>query len=385
PVSLSQVLPRKGSKKKKRPSFNVESLQKDARFINWKSGLWGLTEWTAKADKLSLKQLLIKFLKKHPGGLSLSQIQEQLPVERNYHLRTVSLLLDKFPYFSASPAGIWHYQQSAHFDYEKTVAKYLEVLRKQNHRQQQEKAQLLHKQQFLRQQLNQLQNEYQQTAEELNQKLAEQLQKETISQQAQVEENLQHRQEIADYRRQLALMEHKAQSILHQCRLWVSKSRKQEANYQQNLKQLAQNQINLTALQEKLKQQDGEHQKQIGEWQQKVKKQQEHLQGLKLSQATEVSNLKEQITKLKERLTQTLDAAWADQETYKQELVELREELQIIRRQKVKACLELAEERTTRKALEADLERPLVRLSRKLSAFWNRPPKYQKLKMLDHS
>ncbi len=388
PVNLSQVLPKKNSKKKKRPNFNVESLQKDARFINWKSGLWGLTEWTVEIDKLSLKQLLIKFLNQNPGGLSLAQIQEHLPSGRNYHLRTINILLEKFPYFSASPTGIWHYNQSAYFDYERTVTKYLGALHKQNHKQQQEKAQLLHKQQFLGQQLNQLQREYQQTVEELNQKLAEQLQRESKLQQIQSENTLQHQKAIADYHKQLALMEHKAQSILQQCRLWVDKSREQEANYQHSLKQLAQKQSNLSALEDKLQKQtrqNKEQQKKLDEWQKKAYEQQENFKQHKIQQAIEVNSLKEQITNLKDRLTQTLDAAWADQETYKQELSDLREELQIIRQQKVKACLELAEERITRKALEADLQRPLVRLSCKLSSLWHRLPKYQKIKVLDHS
>ena len=109
PLSLKEVFKANAKKKKRKMVSEEASLISDGRFVQLDNGYWGLTEWEVENSKYSLKQMVIKAMKLHPGGLSLPQLHGVIKDWRPTELKALEDVLSKYPYFEQIGEGIWCY------------------------------------------------------------------------------------------------------------------------------------------------------------------------------------------------------------------------------------------------------------------------------------
>lgn len=136
PQSIKDISKNINAKKKKvKKLFSEEAmLISDGRFIQMDNGLWGLTEWEVETSHYSLKNLVIKAMKIHPGGLSAQQLYQLLNTWRETDYKTMENILNKFPYFEMVGEGIWSYNPNVRVVYETIQKKFVSLIEKQKSR-----------------------------------------------------------------------------------------------------------------------------------------------------------------------------------------------------------------------------------------------------------
>lgn len=228
PLSLWELRrEEKGKKSKNKKLFgNEANLISDGRFIQLDTGMWGLTEWEIGAEQYPLKYLVLKVLRAHPGGLSSSQIVEAVNFWQPVTLQAVEGVLRRFPFFEHQ-GETWSYSAVAHATYDAVMKRLLELLREQKQRHCAEREAWQRRCAALKTQLDEVTAAQQQAAAALAVQARYRDDCENLSSQLSEKELLLalRKRELIYYREQIRKLENKAQSILHQCRLWVNRTR----------------------------------------------------------------------------------------------------------------------------------------------------------------
>lgn len=359
------------SKKNRRLVAEEASLISDGRFIQLDNGYWGLTEWEVEAGQYALKHLVIKALKTHPQGLSLQQIYEMVNAWRPTTLSAIEGVLRKFPYFELLGEGVWTYNPSVQSAYEALTKRYLAALNGQKARWHRDRERWRKKISTLEQQLQEINAAYREAAAALAQRAEEVSQHEyLVTQMAEKDLLLSLRKkEILRYREHITRLEAKANSILHQCRLWVKRARDGEQEIAQLRQMLAKNQASLETMFTKLQQ-----------YKERDRENKSKLAELKEQHATRVAELQTEIVELRQKLERA-------QEMALQEERQLREEISLLSND-LKEALEKGEEaqrslRFTQKELQrcqeqyrrlqGSLKNPLVRLAIRFCSWFGGP------------
>jgi len=341
------------------------SLMNDGRFVQLSNGTWGLTEWGVDAAHYPLKHLIIKTLRLHPAGLSLSQIVSAVAKWRPTTEDAVKALLQKFPYFEQGPDGIWHYNRTAHKTHDDVLIKYLGILREQKKKWRWEREQWSKKYRQVQVQVAELKAAEREAAtaacrqtalveenERLNMRLAEKGLLLSLR-----------KKEVVYYQEQVRRLEAKANSILHQCRLWVQRARDAQQDNAQLRQALSLAQDRLEEMYRKLTQyreRDRDHKTLLAE--------------LKEQHAAKVAELHAEVVDLKEKLEKYRDSARRKELFLNEEIdrlqAELREALDTNEdlQQSVRFLeQELMRTRGEYRRLERKLKHPLVRMAARIS------------------
>ncbi|MHB1041921.1 MAG: phage-shock protein [Eubacteriales bacterium] len=361
PVNLREYLKNASLKKKKiKKIFSEETnLISDGRFVQLDNSYWGLTEWDLEVDQYSLKHLVIKAMRQHPGGLSLQQLYEIVSNWRLTENKTLNNILQKFPYFESTGDGIWTYNPVARSIYEILLKKFLGMVESQKLRWRREQARWNKKVSTLQKQLQEAAAAENEAAAALAEKIELVGRNDyLLTQMAEKDLLLSLRKkEILRYREHISRLEAKARSILHQCRLWVKRARDGEEAVSQIRDMLSKNQGSLEGLFTKLqqyKEKDRENKTKIAE--------------MKEHHAVKVAELQTEIVELKQRLERER-AAWSMEERrMKDEISDLSEELknalrveEDLQRALLAARQELAHSREEHKKLQRRVDNPLIK------------------------
>ncbi|MEW6183149.1 MAG: phage-shock protein [Bacillota bacterium] len=238
PLSMWELRREEKGKKNKAKKVITEAanLISDGRFVQLDTGMWGLTEWDLDAGQYPLKYLVLKILRAHPAGLSLNQIVEALNLWRPIAIQAVEGVLRRFPFFEQQ-GETWSYSATAQTAYDAVMRRFLGLLREQKQRHGAERTAWQKKFLAQRIQLNEIIAAQQQTAAALAAHAHYRDECDRINTQLSEKELLLtlRKRELVYYREQMKKIENKAQSILHQCRLWVGRARESEkeiANYE---------------------------------------------------------------------------------------------------------------------------------------------------------
>lgn len=320
PVNLREYLKNANLKKKKMKRYFSEetNLISDGRFVQLDNSNWGLTEWDLELDQYSLKQLVIKGIMQHPGGLSLQQLYDVVSHWRPTETKTLNNILRKFPYFESSADGIWTYNPVARAIYEKFLKRFLVMIENQKTRWQRERSRWNKKVGTLQRQLQEAAASQKEAAAALAEKIELVGRNDyLLTQMAEKDLLLSLRKkEILRYREHINRLEAKARSILHQCRLWVRRTRDGEEAFAQMREMLTKNQGNLEGLFTKLQQ-----------YKEKDRENKARIAEMKELHAVKVAELQTEIVELKQRLERER-AAWSMEERrMKDEIGDLSEEL----------------------------------------------------------
>jgi len=231
PLSLWELRREEKNKKKKalRPFIEEANLISDGRFVQLDTGMWGLTEWDLDTGQYPLKFLVLKVLRAHPGGLSLNQIVEAVNCWRPVTLQAVEGVLCRFPFFERQ-GDTWSYSPAAQVAYDAVMKRFLRLLREQKQRYNAEREAWQKRFLALKVQLKELTAAQQQAAAALAEQARYREEYENLRTQFSEKELLLtlRKRELVYYREQVKRLENKAQSILHQCRLWVGRARERE-------------------------------------------------------------------------------------------------------------------------------------------------------------
>lgn len=390
PVFLKEAN-KKGSKgkKKAKPMAEESSLGVDGRFVCLDKECWGLTEWEVKMADFPLKQLIIKILKEHEGGLSLAQIEEKLVSFKSFEVKALESLLSKFPYFKPNGAGIFSYDFNVHLAYESVMNKFLASLQNQKDKWLKEKDSLLNEQNHIKNQLHEVEQSYRKTATALALKLEELGQQKELSSQI-IEKDLLlslRKKEILLYREQMDKLERKAENILSQCRIWVNRFKHREEENRKLSLILEDKVLELQAMSSELQEhRDKElsYKKLLQDYQEREQHNLVLMENLREEQFLKVSALQEEIGQLKSNLDKTLKMAILDEQNYKQELGQLQINLKEMKLRKNEAQRELryVQEKVIKyqeekRVLDDKMKNPLVQFSLWVSSLFNERGKYK--------
>ncbi|GAB6157536.1 hypothetical protein JCM39194_07360 [Desulfotomaculum varum] len=364
PIGLRQVVTNQVARKKRiRKLAEEAALMPDGRFVQLDNGSWGLTEWNVEADQYSLKHLVIKALKMHPGGLSSQQVFECVNEWRPTNRAAVQQVLSKFPYFERV-SDIWNYNQSAHVLYDELVKRYLKILNKQKKQWQQDREKLLQKNEHLIHQLQELGAAQKEAAAAMAQRASVIEQYNHLATQLSEKDLLLNlrKKEILRYRHELERTENKANSILYQCRLWVRKCKELE-NENKRLKDTAEkHQSSLEGLFSKLQQ-----------YKERDRENKARLAELKERYSTRVAELQTEIVELKQKIDKYQEMANLEERKLKQDIHTLSNDLKeaLEGGEDLQKSLRLTQQELSRvqsekHELEAQLNRPLVRFFNKI-------------------
>ena len=372
PLSLKEVIREANVKNKdkkfKRLIAEEASLISDGRFVQLENGFWGLTEWEVEAEQYALKYLVIKALKMHPAGLTTQQVHDVVRVWRQTALPELENLLTKFPYFEQIGDGVWVYNPVARVAYENLLKRFLSALGKQKARWQRDRESWRKNVQILEERLKETAAANQEAAAALALRMEESGRHEQlVTQMAEKDLLLSLRKkEIFRYREHINKLEAKANSILHQCRLWVKRAREKEAENQQLREAAAKNQASLEALFTKLqqyKERDRENKAKITE--------------LKERHATKVAELHTEIVELRQKLEKNKNLIGQEERRLKEEVAGLSADLRsaLKREEEMERSLRFLQQDLTRcreeyRQLEKVLKNPLVRLTAKVCSLF---------------
>ena len=327
-------------KKTKKQLIGEETgLISDGRFIQWNNGSWSLTELEVEAGIYSLKQLVIKAMKLNPCGLSGQQLFEIVQGWREVTLLAVTGVLKKYPYFEQLSEGLWCYNAQAHVLYEEFMKKYLVLVGRQRERWHRDRDRWSKKVQLLECQLEEVSASHKHAAAALA------VQREMVHQHENIVTQMAEKdlllslrkKELFSYREHIGRVDSKANSILHQCRLWVKRTRESSEEIQRLRDSLEKNQSSQASLFVKLqqyKEKDRENKQKLAEMQDKHSSKVAQLQ-------TEIVELKQKLSKQKElsefdekhlmeqinRLTGDLKDAFLAGEDLQKSLLLLKQEL----------------------------------------------------------
>lgn len=367
PLSLWEVLKSNRVRKKKLRRLIAEEtgLMNDGRFVQLTNGTWGLTEWGVNAGHYPLKHLIIKALRQHPGGLTVSQLASIVSEWRPVGPEAINALLKKFPYFEEQAGGVWLYNRVAHKTYDSVLIKYLTVLREQKKKWRWERDQWYRKFRQLQVQVEEMRAAQREAAaaacrqatlaeenEKLNMRLAEKGLLLSLR-----------KKEIIYYQEQMRKLEAKANSILRQCRLWVERAREAQ-------KENGQLREALGCAQDRLE----EMYQTITRYAERDRDQKTLLAELKEQHAAKVAELHAEIVDLKERLAKVQESSRRRESTLYEDIDRLQAELQKARdvREDLEHSLrffqhELVRMREECRRLEKELKHPLVRVAARIS------------------
>jgi len=379
PMSIREVL-RTGtsSKNKKRikPLVSGEaSLISDGRFIQLDNGHWGLTEWEVEAGQYSLKQLVIKAHKVHPGGLSVQQVFEIVNNWRPTSLKAVEEIHKKFQFFEEMGEGIWVFNPSVQLAYEDMMKRFIGSLGRMKEKWRRDRQRLRQKADVLERQLAEVSSSYKETAAALAARMEEAGQHDyLITQMAEKDLLLSLRKkEIYRYREHVGKLEAKANSILHQCRLWVKRAREAEEEKGRLREALNKNQSSLEALFTKLQQ-----------YKEKDRENKTRMMEIKELHANKTAELHTEIVELRQKLEKAAEAHKQEEKRYREEIKILSNDLKeaLESSEEAKRSLrflqqELSQARSELKKMEANVRSPLVRAVIKIIGFVSRSKKYQ--------
>ena len=379
PMSIREVL-RTGTssktKKKTKPLVSGEaSLITDGRFIQLENGHWGLTEWEVEAGQYSLKQLVIKAHKVHPGGLSVQQVYEIVNNWRPTTVRAVEEIQKKFSFFEEIGEGIWVYNPSVQIAYEEMMKRFIGSLSRMKDKWRRDRQRWYGKSELLERQINEINSAYKETAAALALKMEEVSQQDyLVTQMAEKDLLLSLRKkEIYRYREHVGKLEAKSNSILHQCRLWVRRAREAEEEKTRLKEALNKNQSSLEALFTKLQQ-----------YKEKDRENKIKLAETKEFNANKTAELQTEIVELRQKLEKSVESHKLEEKRYRQEINILGNDLKeaLERSEEAKRSMrfmqqELSHTRSELRKVEATIKSPLVRAMIKLLGFITGNSKYE--------
>ncbi len=377
PLSLKEAIREAGGKHKdkkfRRLIAEEASLISDGRFIQLENGYWGLTEWEVEAGQYALKHLVIKALKMHPAGLTTQQVFDVVRVWRQVAFQEVENLLGKFPYFEKVGNGIWTYNPAAQVAYENLLKRFLSALSRQRARWQRDRERWKKRVLVLEERLKEVAAAHQEAAAALAQR-AEEIgrHEQLVTQMAEKDLLLSLRKkEIFRYREHINKLEAKANSILHQCRLWVKRAREKEAENQQLRETISKNQASLETLFTKLqqyKERDRENKAKITE--------------LKERHATKVAELQTEIVELRQKLERSQSAAGQEERRLREEVNMLSADLTnaLKREEELERSMRFLQQDLTRcreeyRQLQEVFKNPFVKLTVKVFSLFRRGPR----------
>ena len=371
PLNLREILKSANSKKKKAKKILSEEacLISDGRFIQLDNGYWGLTEWEVETSHYSLKHLVIKAMKIHPGGLSLQQLHQLINSWRSTDIKTLEGVLGKFPYFEPAGEGVWSYNPATRVIYEDLLKKFLNLTGKHKERWHRDRARWKNKIETAQKQLQEAVAGQKEAAAALAEKLELAGQHDyLLTQMAEKDLLLSLRKrEIIRYREHLKKLEAKANSILYQCRLWVKRTREALEEAAKLKELLGKNQGNLEELFMKLQQ-----------YKEKDRENKARLAELKEQHSIRVAELQTEIVELKQRMERERTLAAAEERRLQEEINDLSNDLKKALREEeeqqrsyLMAQQELAAAREGYKNLERRMRHPLVRLVMKICSFFD--------------
>ena len=375
PLNLKEILKNANSKKKKvKKTISEEvSLISDGRFIQLDNGYWGLTEWEVETSHYSLKNLLIKAMKIHPGGLSLQQLHKLINSWHKTDIKTLEGVLKKFSYFEMAGEGVWSYNPAARVLYEDLLKKFLGVVNRQKNRWHRDRTGWKNKLKPMQKQVQEAVSGQREAAAALAERMELAGQHEyLLTQMAEKDLLLSLRKrEILRYREHLAKLEAKSNSILYQCRLWVKRTKEAQDETARLKELLAKNHGNLEGLFTKLqqyKERDREN---------KIK-----LAEIKEQHGIRIAELQTEIIDLKLKLEREKSSAAIENSRLQEEIKDLGNDLKIIlkseedfQRSYLMAQQELAAAREGYKRMEERMRNPLVFIILKICTFFEKRDK----------
>jgi uncharacterized protein YlxW (UPF0749 family) len=377
PVSLKEALREAGGrhreKKFRRLIAEEASLISDGRFVQLENGFWGLTEWEAETEHYALKHLVIKALKIHPAGLSAQQVFEVVRVWRKVSLPEIENVLSKFPYFEKFGDGVWAYNPAVRAAYESLLKRFLQTLEKQKLHWQKDQERWKKKVLTLEERLKEVSAAHREAAAALAQRAEEAGRHEQlVTQMAEKDLLLSLRKkEIMRYREHIGKLEAKANSILHQCRLWVKRAREREAENQQLRQAMEKNQASLEAMFAKLQQ-----------YKERDRENKARLAELKDQHAARVAELQTEIGELRKRLERSQSAGGQEERRLKEEINALSGDLRnaLKREEELERTLKFLRHDLSRcredcRQMEGLLKNPLVRLAVGICTLFGRGPR----------
>jgi hypothetical protein len=372
-LNLREILKTANAAKKKKAKKILSEeacLISDGRFIQLDNGFWGLTEWEVETSHYSLKNLLIKAMKIHPGGLSIQQLHQLINSWRSTDLKTIEAILKKLPYFEIAGEGVWGYNPTARVMYEDLLKKFLIVVGRQKSRWHYDRTRW-------KNMLETMQKNFQEAASgqrEAAAALAERMElagqhEYLLTQMAEKDLLLSLRKrEILRYREHLAKLEAKANSILYQCRLWVKRTKEFQTEAGRLREILAKNHGNLEGLFAKLQ-----------HYKDKDRESKIMLSELKEQHSTKVAELQTEIVDLKQKMEKERSSVAVVERKLLEEISALSNDLkkslkteEEIQCSYLMAQQELAATREGYKRLEKCMKNPLVILILKVCSFFRR-------------
>lgn len=376
PLNLRDVLKNGNSKKRKPKKILAEEVEliSDGRFIQLDNGYWGLTEWEFEASNYSLKHLIIKAMKMHPGGLSVQQLHDIVNAWRVSEIKTIDGVLWKFPYFEQVGEGVWSYNPTTRLIYEDLLKKFIDMVGRQKKRRHRERSLWRDKVESLQQNLREVMSAQEEVAAALAEKMELAGKHDyALSQMAEKDLLLSLRKrEIMRYREHLKKLDSKTGNILYQCRLWVARARESEKNVLMLKGLMLKNQNSLEGLFSKLQQ-----------YKEKDRENKARMMELKEQHAVRVAELQTEIVDLKQKLERKRSAAVLEERRLLEEInnlsIALKKTLKAEEEQQMACAIaqqELAAAKEKNWTTERQLKSPLVWLAVKIvSLFGSRGKK----------
>lgn len=377
PVNLKEVLREIGGRHKEKKFRRIiaeeASLISDGRFVQLENGFWGLTEWEAETEHYALKQLVIKALKIHPAGLTAQQVYDVVRVWRQVTLPEIENILNKFPYYEKFGDGVFTYNPAARAVYENLLKRFLRTLEKQKDRWRNDRERWKRKVLSLEERLREISAAHREAAAALAQRVEEAGRHEQlVTQMAEKDLLLSLRKkEIMRYREHIGKLEAKANSILHQCRLWVKRAREREAENQHLREAVEKSQASLEAMFAKLQQ-----------YKERDRENKARLTELKEQHATRVAELQTEIVDLRRRLERSQNQVGQEERRLKEEIAALSGELRsaLKREEELERTLKFVRHDLSRcreecRKLEGIMKNPLVRMTVWICTLFGRGPR----------
>nr|WP_207754858.1 phage-shock protein [Desulforadius tongensis] len=329
PMSIRQVSKNSRTKKAKITKKLAEeaALVVDGRFVQLENGHWGLTEWDLEAGQYSLKHLVIKALKMHPNGLSVQQVLEVVQQWKDTSAGAVKQILHKFPYFEEIEEDLYTYNQSLQILHDKMVKRYLDILRRQKQKWYYDRERWNIKINNLKKQLEEVSAAQKEAAAAMAERISIVDQYHHLATQLSEKDLLlsMRKKEILRYREQLAKLERKANSILHQCRLWVRRTEERDRELKKLKEYNQKNQVSLETMFSKLQQ-----------YKERDRVNKAKIAELKEHYTTRIAELQTEIVELKQKLERTREKSEQEERHLYQDLNNMSNDL--------KEALETSEE-----------------------------------------
>jgi len=372
PFNLREVLKDANTKKKKPKKILSEEtcLISDGRFIQLDNGYWGLTEWEVETSHYSLKNLLIKAMKTHPGGLSIQQLHQVIDSWRLTDIKSMVGVLRKFPYFEMVGEGVWSYNPTARVLYEDLLKKFLSMVGRQKVRWHRDRLRWKSKFDTMQIHLQEAAAGQREAAAALAEKMELAGQHDYLLTQMSEKDLLLslRKREILRYREHLGKLEARSNSILYQCRLWVKRTKESQGEVSRLKEMLGKNQGSLEGLFIKLQQ-----------YKEKDRENKARMAEIKEHHSIRVAELQTEIVELKQKLEREKASAIIEERRLQEEINDLSNDLKKAlrveeeqQRSYLMAQQELASAKEGYKSLERQMKNPLVLLVLKVCSFFDR-------------